>query len=332
MGISHSLLYGYFQGMKWYRDEGMSAGIDRSARNRSTVDLPMKSVKEICQVTGVTRKTLFYYDRIGLLKPTLRIGPQEHKYYDDNAVETLQKIRLCKECGLQLSEIRMILQEDGSDVLAAGIRRLQQTGSEIEARIFLARLLQITGTSSHIVRLLSAFSIHEIQRIGRQILDETCLAPAMMSVKQAYEDDPAIIQNGFAGRDDALKLALILSADSQSEERILPLAEKEEKIVRQEMADFCRQYEPDASRQAEIMPFMQEIIMRKKEACDSTAVQQTAAKLAMCLQRHDPDHFSDRLTAFILRAEKDNADPFAVMAVVIFYLKYVFAKREDRNE
>ena len=39
------------------------------------------TVAEISSITGVTRKTLFYYDKIGLLNPTNRIGPQMHKFY-----------------------------------------------------------------------------------------------------------------------------------------------------------------------------------------------------------------------------------------------------------
>ena len=37
----------------------------------------MKTVHEVCESTGVTRKRLFYYDRIGLLKPSRRDTNQD---------------------------------------------------------------------------------------------------------------------------------------------------------------------------------------------------------------------------------------------------------------
>ena len=54
-------------------------------------DEKLYSVKEICEKYGITRKTLFYYDRIGLLKPAKRLGRQSFKYYDVAALKRLEK-------------------------------------------------------------------------------------------------------------------------------------------------------------------------------------------------------------------------------------------------
>lgn len=40
------------------------------------------SVGDVCRLAKVTRKTLFYYDRIGILPPTRREGTQNFKQYD----------------------------------------------------------------------------------------------------------------------------------------------------------------------------------------------------------------------------------------------------------
>lgn len=69
----------------------------------------MKTVQEICKLTGVTRKTLYYYDKIDLLKPVCRIGKQRSKRYSDEAVDQLMEIRIYKEAGLTLEEIRGVL-------------------------------------------------------------------------------------------------------------------------------------------------------------------------------------------------------------------------------
>lgn len=93
----------------------------------------MKTVKEVCAIAGVTRKTLFYYDRIGLLEPTLRQGEQKHKLYDDEAVDRLLMIRRYRDAGLEINEIRMLLNGEGNftAVLDAVIHRLQKKNEEV---------------------------------------------------------------------------------------------------------------------------------------------------------------------------------------------------------
>lgn len=48
----------------------------------------MRIVKEVLKLTGISVSTLYYYDEIGLLKPS---GQREAGYrlYDDKALETL---------------------------------------------------------------------------------------------------------------------------------------------------------------------------------------------------------------------------------------------------
>ena len=89
--------------------------IDRSARNGITVNAEMIGVKEICRIAGVTRKTLFYYDRIGLLEPSHRSGKQNFKEYDDAAVRRLIEIRLYREMGLSIPMIQEILDADEAE-------------------------------------------------------------------------------------------------------------------------------------------------------------------------------------------------------------------------
>jgi len=89
------------------------------------------SVKEICMVTGVTRKTLFYYDRIGLLEPSRRSGKQNFKEYDEQAVNRLLEIRLYREMGLSIPMIQDIL--EGSEVSRK--QYLEQISEEIHSDI-----------------------------------------------------------------------------------------------------------------------------------------------------------------------------------------------------
>ena len=85
--------------------------IDCSIGNASTFDLQdMKSVKEVCDELGITRKTLFYYDKVGLLKPSYREGSQKHKYYNPKAIERLSTIRLLRSVGMKIEEIKEYLE------------------------------------------------------------------------------------------------------------------------------------------------------------------------------------------------------------------------------
>ena len=49
----------------------------------------MLSVKKVSELTGISIRTLHYYDEIGLLKPT-EISESGYRYYDEKALERLQ--------------------------------------------------------------------------------------------------------------------------------------------------------------------------------------------------------------------------------------------------
>lgn len=48
----------------------------------------MKTVKEISKITGISIRTLRYYDEIGLLKPA-RVTEAGYRLYDDQELEKL---------------------------------------------------------------------------------------------------------------------------------------------------------------------------------------------------------------------------------------------------
>lgn len=83
----------------------------------------MKTVKEVCELLKITRKTLFYYDRIGLLKPTIRQGSQHHKLYGDKALRELIIICIYRKAGYRIEDIRKLEEADTWDCV---YERLQQ--------------------------------------------------------------------------------------------------------------------------------------------------------------------------------------------------------------
>ena len=68
----------------------------------------MRTVKEISDLTGISIRTLHYYDEIGLLKPTEK-SDAGYRLYDDKALETLQQILFFREFDISLKEIKAVL-------------------------------------------------------------------------------------------------------------------------------------------------------------------------------------------------------------------------------
>ncbi|MFO7684227.1 MAG: MerR family transcriptional regulator [Chloroflexota bacterium] len=76
------------------------------------------TVKQLAEMAGVSRRTLHYYDEIGLLQPWQK-GENGYRYYDDAAVLRLQQILFYRELGLSLQEIETAVSAPDFDVLQA---------------------------------------------------------------------------------------------------------------------------------------------------------------------------------------------------------------------
>ncbi len=68
----------------------------------------MMTVKEISELTGISARTLHYYDEIGLFCPTDR-SESGYRLYDDKALENLQQILFFREFDIPLKEIKFIM-------------------------------------------------------------------------------------------------------------------------------------------------------------------------------------------------------------------------------
>ena len=78
----------------------------------------MKSISQVAKLTGVSIRTLQYYDEIGLLKPS-QLTASGYRMYDGDALQTLQQILFFKELGFSLKEIKEILEKPDFDRVAA---------------------------------------------------------------------------------------------------------------------------------------------------------------------------------------------------------------------
>lgn len=107
----------------------------------------MMTVNEASKLTGVSIRTLQYYDKIGLLKPT---GYTESGYrlYDDTALNRLQQILLFRELEFPLKEIKEIVSKpdfDRQKALEQQITLLTMKKERLENLIRFAREIQSEG-------------------------------------------------------------------------------------------------------------------------------------------------------------------------------------------
>ena len=107
----------------------------------------MRTVKEVSELTGISVRTLQYYDRIGLLPPAERTQAG-YRLYDDAALETLQQILLFRELEFPLKDIKEIINSpdyDRSKALGQQIELLKLKKEHIENLIDLALGIKAVG-------------------------------------------------------------------------------------------------------------------------------------------------------------------------------------------
>ncbi len=107
----------------------------------------MRTVNEVSKLTGVSVRTLHYYDEIDLLKPT-EVTESGYRLYDDDALERLQQIMLFRELEFSLKDIKRIV--TGSDfdrnrALEQQIKLLTLKKEHIENLIAFASGLYLRG-------------------------------------------------------------------------------------------------------------------------------------------------------------------------------------------
>ncbi|SHO43276.1 DNA-binding transcriptional regulator, MerR family [Anaerocolumna xylanovorans DSM 12503] len=102
------------------------------------------TVKQVSALTGVSVRTLQYYDEIGLLKPK-SITAAGYRLYDEKSLETLQQILFFKELDFPLKDIKLIMQNPQFD---------RQKALTDQKKLIKAKLDRLSNLSDLIDRLL----------------------------------------------------------------------------------------------------------------------------------------------------------------------------------
>lgn len=110
----------------------------------------MKTVNEVSKISGVSIRTLHYYDQINLLKPT-HATSAGYRLYDDEAIKKLQQILLFRELEFPLKEIKAIISNPNYDhvqILEKQINILTMKKDRLENLISFARGIKMIGVNN----------------------------------------------------------------------------------------------------------------------------------------------------------------------------------------
>lgn len=95
------------------------------------------TVQKLGKLTGISTRTLRYYDEIEILKPA-RINSSGYRIYGENEVDRLQQILFYKELGVSLNEIKNIIDDplfNGVDALESHRKNLLEKKAQLDLLI-----------------------------------------------------------------------------------------------------------------------------------------------------------------------------------------------------
>ena len=133
------------------------------------------SVSEASKLTGVSVRTLRYYDKIGLLPPTI-VTESGYRFYDREALHRLQIILLYRELEFPLKEISMIMSGSGFDLTQAIERQivlLKRKRSHIDNLIALAEGIKTLGVNKLDFSEFAVKKINEYEEQAKAAWGET---------------------------------------------------------------------------------------------------------------------------------------------------------------
>ncbi len=201
----------------------------------------MKTVKDVSEITGVSIRTLRYYDEIGLLKPT-QLTEAGYRLYDNKALEKLQEIMFFRELEIPLMDIKKIMDNpdyDKEQVLLTQKSLLEQKRNRLNGIIELIKdIMKGVNTMS-----FGAFSKEEVQKmvdhtlecISKDNLDEQIKKYGSMEKYREYLID------GFADEQAAADLLKWYGSKEKAMEAVMQSSGNTEEI-KQEQEENAKIY------------------------------------------------------------------------------------------
>lgn len=148
----------------------------------------MYTVKQLSDLAGVSVRTLHHYDAIGLLVPA-SVGKNGYRYYDEASLLRLQQILFYREIGLELAQIKEVLDSPDFDLMAA----LQSHRAALQERI--SRLRQLVRTVDSTMQHL----------MGKEVMSKKQLFTAFSDKKQKHYERLARLEYGPELVDESIR-------------------------------------------------------------------------------------------------------------------------------
>ncbi len=118
------------------------------------------TISALAKASGLSRSTLLYYDRLGLLKPETR-NAANYRLYSELEAKRLEQICLHRHMGIPLKEIASLLREPGGN---ASVEILQRRLRTLDRDI-----AELRRQQRCIVQILKQESIHnEVNMINKE--------------------------------------------------------------------------------------------------------------------------------------------------------------------
>jgi DNA-binding transcriptional MerR regulator len=108
------------------------------------------SIGELAKASGVTIRTLYYYDEIGLVPASERTGAGHRRYTGDD-VRRLYRVRALVQLGLSLDEVATVLARGTEDLTALrGLLQAQLADLDVKARQLTELRQRVRGLAEHL--------------------------------------------------------------------------------------------------------------------------------------------------------------------------------------
>ena len=141
----------------------------------------MKTVRNVSVLSGLSRRTLQYYDEIGLLKPA-GTKPSGYRLYDEDCLKRLWRILFYKELGFSLDEIKKIL----------------DTTPEVEKKLMMKHRLLLIEKQTRLTHIINSSGQILEDRFDESMLDnfnmkdfeETKQENQKITIRKINEGDP----------------------------------------------------------------------------------------------------------------------------------------------
>ena len=151
-----------------------------------------ESISEMAKRTGVSVRTLHYYDEIGLLKPSEIAADTGYRYYHDEALERLQQILFFRELNFSLKEIQNIMSASDYNKEMAMQKQRELLCLEKKRLEGMIQLLDARLKGEHKMSF-KEFDNSEIERMKEQYADEV---KERWGNTKAYEESVQKAANG----------------------------------------------------------------------------------------------------------------------------------------